>query len=203
VGAALGAARLARLALGGGQPSEEVCLAPPVDRVVSTRRRVVFTPGHTPSHLRAAVPGSQEQHLWSMRNEFVLKTVEPVTLCRSRYEKTSFSYRVYDKDRVVLGKRMEEWLKVARLLLAFLSTGRVPISLGAERCRVPGSACPSHRPWRIPSSRRHSTFSRGSGFLISPSMMSMRCNRRHARRARQQPEEKSRSVSRRKWRLPV
>ncbi len=49
VGAALGAARLARLALGGGQPSEEVCVAPPVDRVVqpdgalssllSTRRR--------------------------------------------------------------------------------------------------------------------------------------------------------------------
>jgi xylulokinase len=34
VGAALGAARLARLALGGGQPSEEVCVAPPVDRVV-------------------------------------------------------------------------------------------------------------------------------------------------------------------------
>jgi xylulokinase len=34
VGAALGAARLARLALGGGQPAEEVCVAPPVDRVV-------------------------------------------------------------------------------------------------------------------------------------------------------------------------
>jgi xylulokinase len=33
VGAALGAARLGRLALG-GQPSEEVCAAPPVDRVV-------------------------------------------------------------------------------------------------------------------------------------------------------------------------
>jgi xylulokinase len=33
VGAALGAARLARLALGGEKP-EEVCVAPPVDRVV-------------------------------------------------------------------------------------------------------------------------------------------------------------------------
>jgi xylulokinase len=49
VGAALGAARLGRLALGGGQPYEKVCVAPPVDRVVqpdpalalllSTRRR--------------------------------------------------------------------------------------------------------------------------------------------------------------------
>jgi xylose isomerase len=38
--------------------------------------------------------------------------VEPV-----RFEgpstKNEFAYRVYDKDRVVLGKRMEEWLKVA------------------------------------------------------------------------------------------
>jgi xylulokinase len=34
VGAALGAARLGRLALGGRQSSEEVCAAPPVDRVV-------------------------------------------------------------------------------------------------------------------------------------------------------------------------
>jgi xylose isomerase len=42
----------------------------------------------------------------------LFSTVEPV-----RFEgpdtKNEFAYRVYDKDRVVLGKRMEEWLKVA------------------------------------------------------------------------------------------
>jgi xylose isomerase len=42
----------------------------------------------------------------------LFSTVEPV-----RFEgpdtKNEFAYRVYEKDRVVLGKRMEEWLKVA------------------------------------------------------------------------------------------
>jgi xylose isomerase len=42
----------------------------------------------------------------------LFSTVEPV-----RFEgpdtRNEFAYRVYDKDRVVLGKRMEEWLKVA------------------------------------------------------------------------------------------
>ncbi len=42
----------------------------------------------------------------------LFSTVEPV-----RFEgsgtKNEFAYRVYDKDRVVLGKRMDEWLKVA------------------------------------------------------------------------------------------
>ena len=42
----------------------------------------------------------------------LFSSVEPV-----RFEgpntKNEFAYRVYDKDRVVLGKRMEEWLKVA------------------------------------------------------------------------------------------
>jgi len=42
----------------------------------------------------------------------LFSTVEPV-----RFEgpdtSNEFAYRVYDKDRVVLGKRMEEWLKVA------------------------------------------------------------------------------------------
>jgi hypothetical protein len=34
-----------------------------------------------------------------------------------------FAYRVYDKDRLVMGKRMEEWLRPG-LLLAFLQFGR-------------------------------------------------------------------------------
>jgi xylose isomerase len=42
----------------------------------------------------------------------LFSTVEPV-----RFEgadtKNEFAYRVYEKDRVVLGKRMEDWLKVA------------------------------------------------------------------------------------------
>jgi xylose isomerase len=42
----------------------------------------------------------------------LFSTVEPV-----RFEgpntKNEFAYRVYERDRVVLGKRMEEWLKVA------------------------------------------------------------------------------------------
>jgi xylose isomerase len=42
----------------------------------------------------------------------LFSTVEPV-----RFEgpntRNEFAYRVYEKDRVVLGKRMEEWLKVA------------------------------------------------------------------------------------------
>jgi len=42
----------------------------------------------------------------------LFSTVEPV-----RFEgpdtRNEFAYRVYDRDRVVLGKRMEEWLKVA------------------------------------------------------------------------------------------
>jgi xylose isomerase len=42
----------------------------------------------------------------------LFSTVEPV-----RFEgpntRNDFAYRVYEKDRVVLGKRMEEWLKVA------------------------------------------------------------------------------------------
>jgi xylose isomerase len=42
----------------------------------------------------------------------LFSTVEPV-----RFEgpdtRNEFAYRVYDKDRVVLGKRMEEWLRVA------------------------------------------------------------------------------------------
>ena len=42
----------------------------------------------------------------------LFSTVEPV-----RFEgadtRNEFAYRVYDKDRVVLGKRMDEWLKVA------------------------------------------------------------------------------------------
>ncbi|MGB6306310.1 MAG: xylose isomerase [Steroidobacteraceae bacterium] len=42
----------------------------------------------------------------------LFSSVEPV-----RYEgagsRSEFAYRVYEKDRVVLGKRMEEWLKVA------------------------------------------------------------------------------------------
>jgi xylose isomerase len=42
----------------------------------------------------------------------LFSSVEPV-----RFEgpstKNEFAYRVYDKDRVVLGKRMDEWLKVA------------------------------------------------------------------------------------------
>jgi xylose isomerase len=35
-----------------------------------------------------------------------------------------FAYRVYDKDRIVQGGRMEEWLKVRRVLLAFLQLAR-------------------------------------------------------------------------------
>jgi xylose isomerase len=38
--------------------------------------------------------------------------VEPVRF-EGASTKNEFAYRVYDKDRVVLGKRMEEWLKVA------------------------------------------------------------------------------------------
>jgi xylose isomerase len=38
--------------------------------------------------------------------------VEPVRF-HGPNTKNEFAYRVYDKDRVVLGKRMEEWLKVA------------------------------------------------------------------------------------------
>jgi len=42
----------------------------------------------------------------------VFSSVDPI-----RFEgpgaKTEFAYRVYDKDRVVLGKRMEDWLKAA------------------------------------------------------------------------------------------
>ena len=42
----------------------------------------------------------------------LFSNVEPV-----RFEgadtKNEFAYRVYEKDRVVLGKRMEDWLKVA------------------------------------------------------------------------------------------
>ena len=42
----------------------------------------------------------------------LFSTVEPVRFAGPG-TKNEFSYRVYDKDRVVLGKRMEEWLKVA------------------------------------------------------------------------------------------
>jgi xylose isomerase len=42
----------------------------------------------------------------------LFSTVEPVRFAGAG-AKNEFSYRVYDKDRVVLGKRMEEWLKVA------------------------------------------------------------------------------------------
>jgi xylose isomerase len=42
----------------------------------------------------------------------LFSTVEPVRFAGTG-TKDEFSYRVYDKDRVVLGKRMEEWLKVA------------------------------------------------------------------------------------------
>ena len=42
----------------------------------------------------------------------LFSNVEPI-----RFEgpgtKNEFAYRVYDKDRMVLGKRMEDWLKVA------------------------------------------------------------------------------------------
>ena len=44
----------------------------------------------------------------------VFSNVDPV-----RYAGTDatseFAYRVYDKDRVVLGKRMEDWLKPAEI----------------------------------------------------------------------------------------
>jgi len=42
----------------------------------------------------------------------LFSTVEPVRFAGPG-TKSEFSYRVYDKDRVVLGKRMDEWLKVA------------------------------------------------------------------------------------------
>jgi xylose isomerase len=42
----------------------------------------------------------------------LFSAVEPVRFAGPA-AKNEFSYRVYDKDRVVLGKRMEEWLKVA------------------------------------------------------------------------------------------
>lgn len=42
----------------------------------------------------------------------LFSTVEPVRFAGPD-TKNEFSYRVYEKDRVVLGKRMEEWLKVA------------------------------------------------------------------------------------------
>src|SRR3984957_8994624 len=42
----------------------------------------------------------------------LFSTVEPVRFAGPG-TKNEFSYRVYDAERVVLGKRMEEWLKVA------------------------------------------------------------------------------------------
>jgi xylose isomerase len=42
----------------------------------------------------------------------LFSTVEPVRF-GGPATRNEFSYRVYDKDRVVLGKRMDEWLKVA------------------------------------------------------------------------------------------
>ena len=104
VGAALGAARLARLALGTERP-EDVCVAPPVERVVRARCRSGVASGDSPPHLRAAVRGSQE-HFCGVFSMSLFSSVEPV-----RFEgpdaKSEFAYRVYDKDRVVLGKRME------------------------------------------------------------------------------------------------
>ena len=42
----------------------------------------------------------------------LFSSVEPVKFAGSN-AKSEFAYRVYDKDRVVLGKRLEEWLKPA------------------------------------------------------------------------------------------
>jgi len=42
----------------------------------------------------------------------LFSSVEPVAF-KGQDGKNEFSYRVYDKDRVVLGKRMEDWLRVA------------------------------------------------------------------------------------------
>src|SRR6201996_1812616 len=42
----------------------------------------------------------------------LFSTVEPVRFAGPD-TRNEFSYRVYDKDRVVLGKRMDEWLRVA------------------------------------------------------------------------------------------
>jgi xylose isomerase len=42
----------------------------------------------------------------------LFSSVEPVRFEGSN-ARSEFAYRVYDKDRVVLGKRLEEWLKPA------------------------------------------------------------------------------------------
>jgi xylose isomerase len=42
----------------------------------------------------------------------IFSGVEPVRFAGPDTD-NELAYRVYDKDRLVLGKRMEEWLKVA------------------------------------------------------------------------------------------
>jgi xylose isomerase len=42
----------------------------------------------------------------------IFSSIEPIRF-EGRDTRNEFAYRVYDKDRMVLGKRMEEWLKVA------------------------------------------------------------------------------------------
>src|ERR1700722_8368804 len=77
----------------------------------STRCRVVGAACRSASYLRAVVSGSQE-YFCGVFSMSLFSSVEPV-----RFEgpgtKNEFAYRVYDKDRVILDRRMEDWLKPA------------------------------------------------------------------------------------------
>ncbi len=110
IGAALGAARLGRMAATGEAPAA-VCRLPPVLRVVEPDPRLAAMLAQRRGHfvrlyrdLRSTFQESASMSIFS--------SIDPI-----RFEgpatANEFAYRVYDKDRMVLGKRMEEWLKVA------------------------------------------------------------------------------------------
>src|ERR1700733_11526955 len=60
----------------------------------------------------SATVSRPSQSLSGVRNMSIFSDVEPIRFAGPAAD-SEFAYRVYDKNRLVLGKRMEEWLKVA------------------------------------------------------------------------------------------
>ncbi len=109
IGAALGAARLARLAVTGESP-QLVCRLPPITHVVEPDPSSGGIAGAAPRHLCAAV-SRPSQILSGVRSMSVFSTIEPMRF-EGRLDQRVRLSRLRP-DRMVLGKRMEDWLKVA------------------------------------------------------------------------------------------
>jgi hypothetical protein len=195
VGPAFGAARLARIAKT-RERAEDVCRPPPVRVVVEPNERDIQQLAPKRKCFRTDLPGPSPK----ISRSLIMSTAQPLPATTSYFgavppikfeglkSDNPLAFRYYNKDQVVLGKRMEDLLRPAVCYWhSFAWNGHDIFGAGTF-----------DRPWnagrwtRLPPGRRwtpRSTSSPGSARRSTASMMSTRCHGEQHQGTRREPGE--------------